>query len=115
MDAPSSYFFSLEKKSGQSRLIHCLLSDAGQELTETSQIRRRAVSFYFALYASEYQHHEELFNSFCEGLPKASQDSNKLLDQPFTLSELYTALQSMQGQKAPGIDGVTVEFFIGIF
>ncbi|KAK0147956.1 Transposon TX1 uncharacterized protein [Merluccius polli] len=34
MDAPSSFFFGLEKKQGQRRQIHSLLSETGQELTE---------------------------------------------------------------------------------
>ena len=36
MDAPSSYFFGLEKRRGQRRQIHSLLSETGQELTELS-------------------------------------------------------------------------------
>lgn len=34
MDAPSGYFFSMEKKNGQHKTIHSLLLDTGQELTE---------------------------------------------------------------------------------
>ena len=53
MDVPSSYFFSLERKNGQKRVIHTLLSDTGQEIVEPGQIRRRAVEFYTSLYSSE--------------------------------------------------------------
>ena len=52
MDAPTSFFFSMEKKNGQRRVIYTLLSDTGQELMEPRQIRERAVSFYQALYSS---------------------------------------------------------------
>ncbi|KAJ4946116.1 hypothetical protein JOQ06_023791 [Pogonophryne albipinna] len=41
MDAPTRFFFGLERKNGQRRVIHSLLSDTGQEITEPSQIRRR--------------------------------------------------------------------------
>lgn len=37
-------------------------------------------------------------------------ETNSQLDWPLQLEELHTALQSMQGWKAPGIDGLTVEF-----
>ncbi|KAJ3587850.1 hypothetical protein NHX12_011445 [Muraenolepis orangiensis] len=54
MDAPTSFFFGLEKKNGQRRVIHSLLSGTGQEITEPSQIRRRAVSFYSTLYTNVF-------------------------------------------------------------
>ncbi|KAI3355583.1 hypothetical protein L3Q82_018417, partial [Scortum barcoo] len=88
MDAPSSFFFGMEKKHGQRKYIHSLLSDTGQELTEPGQIRGQAVSFYSSLFKSDYEENEELFEEICSGLP-----------------------QSMQGRKAPGIDGLAVEFY----
>ena len=47
----------------------------------------------------------------CGGLPQVSREANSQLDSPLTPQELYAALQSMQGRKAPGIDGLTVEFY----
>ena len=40
-----------------------------------------------------------------------SREANSELDSPLTLQELYAALQSKQGKKAPGIYGPTVEFY----
>lgn len=111
MDAPSSFFFGLEKKRGQRNVVHSLLSDTGQELTEPGQIRRRAVEFYSALYTCEYNHDDSLFEGFCGELPQVSAETNSQLDRPLQLEELRAALQSMQGQRAPGIDGLTVEFY----
>ncbi|KAJ3584710.1 hypothetical protein NHX12_015205 [Muraenolepis orangiensis] len=112
MDAPTSFFFGLEKKkNGQRRVIHSLLSGTGQELTEPSQIRRRAVSFYSTLYTSEYEEGETLSEGFCNGLPQVSEEANSQLEGPLTIQELQTALQGMQGWRAPGIDGLSVEFY----
>uniref|UniRef100_A0A3Q3B436 Reverse transcriptase domain-containing protein n=1 Tax=Kryptolebias marmoratus TaxID=37003 RepID=A0A3Q3B436_KRYMA len=111
MDAPSSFFFSLERKHGQRKQIHSLLSDAGQQLSEPGQIRRRAVEFYRSLYNSEQKENEELFGEFCHELPQVSEETNSELERPLGLQELHTALLGMQGQKSPGIDGLTVEFF----
>ncbi|KAJ3588687.1 hypothetical protein NHX12_009541 [Muraenolepis orangiensis] len=83
MDAPTSFFFGLEKKNGQRRVNHSLLSGTGQEITEPSQIRRRAVS----------------------------EEANSQLEGPLTIQELQTALQGMQGRRAPGIDGLSVKFY----
>ena len=111
MDAPSSFFFGLEKRQGQRRQIHSLLSATGQELTEPGRIRKRAVEFYASLFKSEYKNNEELMDEVCGGLPQMSREATSELDSPLTLKELYAALQSMQGKKAPGIDGLTVEFY----
>ncbi|KAI3366309.1 hypothetical protein L3Q82_000426 [Scortum barcoo] len=45
-------------------------------------------------------------------MPQVSADTNSQLDRPLSTHELHAALQSMQGRKAPGIDGLTaVEFY----
>uniref|UniRef100_A0A3Q2ZXK0 Reverse transcriptase domain-containing protein n=1 Tax=Kryptolebias marmoratus TaxID=37003 RepID=A0A3Q2ZXK0_KRYMA len=111
MDAPSSFFFSLERRHGQRKQIHSLLSDAGRQLSEPGQIRGRAAEFYRSLYSSEYRENEELFGEFCQELPQVSERTNTELERPLGLQELHAALLGMQGQKSPGVDGLTVEFF----
>ena len=111
MDAPSGFFFGLEKKHGQRKIIHALLSDTGQELTEPGQIRSRATQFFSSLYSSEYEENHELEEEFCGELPQVSADTNTRLSRALQLEELAAALRSMQGRKAPGIDGLTVEFY----
>ena len=111
MDAPSKFFFGLEKRNGQKRLMHALRSATGQELRGSSEIRRRAVDFYSELYSSEYVDNDELFRSFCDNLPKVPETVAADLEVPLALKELHTALQGMEGGKAPGIDGLPVEFY----
>ncbi len=50
MDAPSKFFFNLEKKNGQRRFIHALKSESGSLLSDSHGIRKRAVRFYEELY-----------------------------------------------------------------
>lgn len=111
MDAPSKFFFGLEKKNGQSRYIHTLRAGDGTELTEPNEIRRRAVQFYSELYRSEYVENDELFDCFCDGLPKISSVDHLELKAPLVGEELHAALQGMDGGKSPGIDGLPVEFY----
>ncbi|KAI3376787.1 hypothetical protein L3Q82_000387 [Scortum barcoo] len=40
LDSPSKFFFSLESRNGQRKVIHCLRSDNGSSLTETTEIRK---------------------------------------------------------------------------
>ncbi|XP_057218775.1 transmembrane channel-like protein 6b [Triplophysa rosa] len=101
MDAPSKFFFSLERKNGQSRYIHSLHSEDGQGLTKTSEIKRRAVQFYGELYSSEHKQNEELSASFYEGLPNVLEDSKADLEKPLSEGELLNALKDMKNGKAP--------------
>lgn len=59
MDAPSKFFFSLEKKNGQKKFIHALQSEEGDLLTNPSDIRKRAVLFYKELYKSEISEEQD--------------------------------------------------------
>ncbi|KAJ3593499.1 hypothetical protein NHX12_005833 [Muraenolepis orangiensis] len=40
-----------------------------------------------------------------------SEEANSQLEGPLMIQELQTALQGMQGRQAPGIDGLSVEFY----
>ncbi|KAJ4941430.1 hypothetical protein JOQ06_011309 [Pogonophryne albipinna] len=97
MDAPTSFFFGLEKKNGQRRVIHSLLSDTGQEITEPSQIRRRAVSSYSTLYTSEYEEGETLSEGFCNELPQVSEETNSQLEGPLTIQLMQTGKACRDG------------------
>lgn len=48
-------------------------------------------------------------NSFFNGLPQVATEANAKLEVQLYLDELYTALMSMQ--RAPGIDGLPVDFY----
>ena len=69
------------------------------------------MSFYSTLYTSEYEEGETLSEGFCNELPQVSEETNSQLEGPLTIQELQTALQGMQGQRAPDIDGLSVEFY----
>lgn len=111
MDAPSKFFFNLEKKNGQRRLIHGLLSKNGNLLTSHGDVRKRAVEFYEELYRSEISYGEAPDSPFFTSLPKVSRQANQDLGRVITLDELDKALQSMECGKAPGIDGLPVAFY----
>ncbi len=80
-------------------------------LTESDDIRRRAVQFYGELFKSEHEGNNLLSASFYEGLPNVAEGSKAQLERPLSDQELLNALKSMEGGKSPGIDGLPVEFF----
>ncbi len=73
MDAPSHFFFGLERKNGQKRLMHSLRSSTGQLLKEPAEIRKCAVGFYEKLFKKEFLENPEVAQSFYIDLPKASE------------------------------------------
>ncbi|XDV54613.1 hypothetical protein PO909_022862 [Leuciscus waleckii] len=111
MDIPSKFFFNLEMKKGQSKMMHTLRSATGQELTEPADIRSCAVEFFSDLYKSELREWGADAESFLEGLPKVDEESNNELQQTLSVQELYAAMMSMENGKSPGIDGLPVEFY----
>ena len=50
MDAPSHYFFSLERQNGQRKIFHSLRTDTGATLSDPDGICRYAAGFYKELY-----------------------------------------------------------------
>lgn len=95
MDAPSKYFFNLEKKIGQNRFIHKIKSAAGQELKQPQEIRRRILTFYADLYKREYQEHQGLFHPLGGVLPRVPENIAAELEEALTLQDLSTALQGL--------------------
>lgn len=111
MDAPSHFFFGLERKNGQRKLMHSLRSSTGQLLQDSGEIRKSAAAFYKRLFKKELQERPEVAQSFYEGLPKVPEEANAELDAPISADEVFSALQSLESGKAPGIDGIPVDFY----
>ncbi len=114
MDAPSKYFFSLEKKNGQRRLIQALRSEDGGLLIDPTDIRR-AACFYQNLYRSELNLESREENILFDTLLQMSEEGNAALSSPLSLGELHKALQCMESGRAPGIDGLPDDVFFFIF
>ena len=111
MDAPSHFFFGLERKNGQRRQMMSLRSHTGQLLQESADIRRFAASFYGDLFKSEYTENPEVSRFFYADLPKVSEDANAELGNEISSEELYAALQGLRGGTSPGIDGLPADFY----
>ncbi|KAI4881395.1 hypothetical protein NFI96_008702 [Prochilodus magdalenae] len=111
MDAPSKFFFGLEQKNGQKRFMHTVWTESGDLLSEPAEICKWTVSFFSKLYDSEQSGAPELEESFPHKLPKLTRRSAETLDRALSLDELYTALQGVENGRAPGIDGLPVEFY----
>ncbi|CAM4490618.1 unnamed protein product [Caretta caretta] len=111
MDCGSHFFCALEKTRGAKKHITCLLAEDGTPLTEPAEMCRRARAFYASLFSPD-----PIDPGACrvlwEELPTVSTSDRDRLELPFTLAEFSEALCHMPTNKSPGMDGLTLEFYL---
>jgi len=106
----STFFFNLEKKNALIKNITRLKKD-NSDLTDTYDILNELSAFYKKLYtASKYDSEFEI-DFLSESLPQISNNDKLLCENEITLTECTKALDKMKGNKSPGTDGITVEFY----
>ncbi len=57
----------------------------------------------------------DLLPGLLDGLTSLSPDQQAELELPFTLGELQSAVEATTASKAPGLDGLSYEFYKAIF
>ncbi|KAI4886392.1 hypothetical protein NFI96_001747 [Prochilodus magdalenae] len=110
MDAPTAFFFDLERSTAGHQALASLRKVDGSVTMDPVELRRLAVDFYSALFASE-----ALDPSCCEalssGLPQLDQGRSQALDAALSFEEVTEAVFQLNSGRAPGIDGLPVDFF----
>ena len=111
-ESSSAFFFRLEKKRGVDRRISALKTADGKTVSDTAGLCDVITSFYSDLFSSQptddiaraslLQHIDSTLSSaeaeLCEGL--------------LSLEECKAALLGMARRKAPGSDGLPMEFYL---
>ncbi|KAL6456163.1 hypothetical protein MHYP_G00360140 [Metynnis hypsauchen] len=110
MDAPSSFFFNLEKQYNESKQIYALYMSDGRLSSDVREIQDRTVEFFSDLYKAE-KCDNDCVDTLLADLPKLALDNKDMLDLPLTLEELKTAAFQISPGRAPGVDGLPVEFY----
>lgn len=104
----SKYYFSLEKHRASKKVMHRIREHDGSIVSDSKQILQHQHSFYRKLYKANQDIMFRLDNSMGA---KISADERKNLEQDITLVELTNAVRSMQNNKSPGLDGLTIEVY----
>ena len=107
----TKYFMRLEKNNAQKRNI-TRLRKGNKIITKRAQILNEVVSFYEKLYASKQvqkENMEEYFES--SNVSKLTESDKKLCEGLLTYSECREAVFKMSKNKAPGGDGLSLEFY----
>ncbi|KAF7642537.1 hypothetical protein LDENG_00256290 [Lucifuga dentata] len=110
MDVSSSFFFNLERNIGRRKLMTCLKLSDGKVTTDPKEMRKCAVDFYTNLFSADCCK-PECVAELLEGLPQLSPAEKAGLDRGLSMEELTTAVGQMASGRAPGLDGLTADFY----
>jgi len=107
-----AYFFRLKKKKGADRWISALRVDDVSIFSSPEELCHSFASFHSSLFTAGPTN-SSVQASLLENLPSAlPPDQASLCEGHLTLGECLTALQGMARGKAPGIDGLPMEFYL---
>ena len=111
-ESSSAYFFRLERKQGADRWISAIRLEDGAIVSSPSELCASFAAFYSALFTAAPT--DPVVRSSLLGNVSStlSPDMAALCDGHLTSAECFTALQGMARRKAPGLDGLPMEFYI---
>lgn len=103
-------------------LVHCeerppvvisLRSPGNVLVTEPTQVTTLFQDFFIALYATKAPSDSTLMESFLDELPipELTEAQMRELEAPLTKDEISKAIAEFPRYKAPGLDGLPVEFY----
>ncbi len=110
MDAPSAFFFKLERNVVQHNPMLHLRRPDGTITHNPNEMRKLAVEFYSGLFNAE-QCDDESVADICQDLPKLQPKQRETLDSDISLQELTDAVKQLSSGRSPGIDGITTDFY----
>ena len=106
----SEFFKSVRQKNSQA-VISELKDNNGRLFTKREDLAKICLDFYSNLYKLKGVS-EPAIQEILEDLPVTFTDAmNETLEQEITVEELASAIRSMAKGKAPGHDGIPIEFF----
>ncbi|XP_077862010.1 ATP-binding cassette sub-family C member 8-like [Saccoglossus kowalevskii] len=109
-DAPTSFFFDLEKYKGNRKMMSQLKQPNGEVTELQSGMRKLAWDFYSDLFSPDNVS-PECQNVILADLPQLNSIKRENCDAPITHEELTNAMKLISSNKTPGIDGLPVEYY----
>lgn len=115
-ERPSKFFLNLEKKNYDSKSISEIYNGEGTIITDPEEILQFEKSHFSAQFEQvEHNlapHQRELGESFLSPSDRSMTDLDRqVLDCDLSLEEMEEAICQMKNGKAPGCDGLPVEFY----
>ena len=111
-ESSTAYFFRLEKKNCADRRISALRESDGTIISSPGDLCRSFASFYTSLFTAETTD-PSVQASLLANLPSAlSSGQASQCEGHLSADECFVALQGMARRKAPGLDGLPMEFYL---
>ena len=113
-EKPTKFFYIKEQQQQQKKTIETLnVNENGKiiEKTETKDILQAIHQFFTETYAL-HPTDENVQTEFLQYVnTKLDEQAKQNLDLPITQGELFSTIQNTDTNKAPGIDGLPIEFY----
>ena len=105
----TKYFYNLEKTNATNKVMNAAINDNNEVVTNSEKILEIQAKFYSTLYTKQKD-----FQSNLEGVPprKLDEETRHSLEKTITNEEIEQAIKSMKRKKAPGADGLQIDFYI---
>lgn len=114
-EASSAFFFRLERKRGAESWISAMQKADGSITADISGICDSWVDFYSTLFTStdiDLGVQGDLLSKLSRTVPASDV---QLCEGPISVGEAYAALVGMAHGKAPGLDGLPMEFYVSLW
>ena len=110
----TKYFFSFEKYRAKQKAICRLKTSEGDFVSDQKSILTECKNFYQKLYDNDPNVQPNNYSYFYDNpdLPRLNSQQKYSCEQDLSMEELHKTLQSFQKNKAPGLDGITAEFYL---
>lgn len=112
----SKYFFAMEKARYNRKCISRLSMPDGEISSNLKEILNEQKTFYKQLYDIREQLYEGGTFAYLQRIDnqdtvRVRQQDRMVLEQEISKEEIWKAVQGLNAQKTPGIDGYGIEFF----
>ena len=111
----NKYFLNLENSRSRKSSIRKIFKEDESLTSNPRVIVKELHSFFSDLYKKRVNENSEtLTDSFIKDLhlPKLTPEQRERCDRKLSVGECFNTLKTFQKNKTPGIDGLTVEFYL---
>ena len=108
----TKYFLSLEKNNAKKKEISHLKCKNNRTVSRNEEIINEIVNYYSHLYKKEKHEIKHMESYICsQNIKQLSSENKELCEGLLTVKECERAVFAMQKNKAPGSDGISIEFY----
>ena len=116
-EKPTKYFFNLEKRNYNRKIVKELKDEDDQIITNFKEINQRIEGHFSKILSSKIVENVNIqrtnFNQFAKDveIPRLSNEEQIEMENDLTIEEIKKVIKLFQKNKTPGDDGFSIEFY----